>query len=175
MTTVSTPEEAKDIERRLREQMETWELTLPGRVHVNTTNHLGREKDVSAVGKGGRLRLSALDRELNEEQIRVPSMNPFRNGMLVQVGGPKLEGDVRKEAVPDSDLLEFFAVRDEEDFKELISEVGEVNLRRLQMMAEDPAVDVTVTQKRAIEELIVERYPIGGDTPTYREMMGSQD
>lgn len=171
----ATREDAKAIEKRLAEQTEIWELTLPGRVHVNVTNHLGREKDLSAKGKGGRIRISTLDRELAEEQIRVPQINPFRNGMLVQVGGPKLEGDTRKEAVADEDLLDFFQVKDESGFKELIEEVGEVNLRRLQMMSEDPAVDVSVVQKRALEELIVERYPIGGDTPTYREMMGSQD
>lgn len=169
-----TREDAKAIEKRLSEQTEIWELTLPGRVHVNVLNHLGREKDLTARGKGGRIRLSTLDRELAEEQIRVPQINPFRNGMLVQVGGPKLEGDIRKEAVPDEDLIEFFSMKDEAGFMELIQEVGEVNLRRLQMMAEDPAVDVSVVQKRAIDELIVDRYPIGGDTPTYREMMGSQ-
>lgn len=175
MTTTPTREDAKAIEKRLSEQIEVWELTLPGRVHVNVTNHLGREKGLSAVGKGGRLRLSTLDRELNEEQIRVPQLNPFRNGMLVQVGGPKLEGDQRKEAIPDEDLAEFFAVTGEEDFRELIEEVGEVNLRRLQMMAEDPSINVTVTQSNMIKELIQERYPIGGDTPSYRELMGDRD
>jgi hypothetical protein len=169
-----TREDAAAIEKRLSEQTEVWELTLPGRVHVAVTNHLGRERDLTAKGKGSRLRLSTLDRELAEEQIRVPQINPFRNGMLVQVGGPKLEGDVRKEAIADDELVEYFGVKDEDSFKELIEEVGEVNLRRLQTMAEDPAIDVTVVQSRAITELIADRYPIGGDTPTYREMMGSQ-
>ena len=159
MTTTARPVPTRDGE-------EVWELTVPGRVHVEVTNHLGRPADATAVGKGSRLRLSTLDRQLAEERVRDQALNPFRNGTLVQVVGAK-DGDSAN-ALSDADMLEIFALSPAE-FESVIADLTELNIRRLKAMT--ILADATASQIAAIDDLLQERYPIGGSMPTYDEMM----
>lgn len=151
-----------------RADQEVWELTVPGRVHVAVTNHLGRPADVTAAGKGGRIRLTTLDRQLAEEGIRDQDLNPFRNGMLVQVAGPR-DGD-ESNALDDTQMAELFNLGHKE-FEEILGELSELNVRRLKAMT-TPA-DASASQIRAIDAIIETKWPIGGTTPTYEEMMAA--
>lgn len=165
-------EQEKDMTIPARDGEEVWEMQLPGRVHIAVTNHLGRPADRTVQGKGSRLRIGTLDRQLAEEMIRLPENNPFRNGTLVHLsGGPAPVEDPN--ALSDSDLREIFAVHDGE-FAELIASLTEVNVRRMKDMAKagkpKGGVDATVSQVQMIADLIEERWPIGGSTPTYDEM-----
>lgn len=151
-----------------REDQEVWELTVPGRVHVAVTNHLGRPADVTAAGKGARIRLSCLDRQLAEEQVRTADLNPFRNGMLVQVAGAR-DGD-ESNALNDEQMLELFSLKPPQ-FEKVLEELSELNVRRLKVMTV-PA-DATASQIRMIDAIIERKWPIGGATPTYVEMMAA--
>ncbi len=152
-----------------RQGEEVWELTVPGRVHVIVTNVHGRPQDATAVGKGSRLRLSTLDRQLTEENIRREEHNPFRNGMLIQVAGP-VEAADGSNALTDEQMIELFNLKQGE-FTKVLKDLSELNVRRLKVMSV-PA-DASASQIKAIDDLIAEKWPIGGTTPTYEEMMGT--
>lgn len=149
-----------------RENEEVWELTVPGRVHVEVTNHLGHPANRTASGKGSRIRIGTYDRQLAEEKIRVGEHNPFRNGMLVQISGVR-EGD-ESNSLDDTQMLELFNLSPEE-FGKTIVDLSELNIRRLKAMT-GPA-DASASQIRMVDELIEKRWPIGKSTPTYDEMM----
>lgn len=158
-----------------REGDEVWEMQLPGRVHVAVTNHLGRTVDRTVQGKRSRLRIGTLDRQLAEEGIRDVANNPFRNGTLTHLsGGPALQEDAN--ALSDGDLREVFEIHDEE-FVSLIDSLSEVNVRRMLNMAKagktNQGVDATVSQLTALKDLIADKWPIGGSTPTYDEMQAA--
>lgn len=146
-------------------ELEIWESTIPGRVSIAVPGPGGRTKTLSALGNGSRLRIKSEDRVVAEEQVRDPQNNPFRNGMLFQVGGPKVEGST--DALSDDDLKETFALTGD-DFEEVVKGLSEVNVRRLKILTKP--VDAARSQVEFLDEYIAEQYKIGGDTPTYREM-----
>jgi len=144
---------------------EIWESTIPGRVSLTVENSRGQQQTVSVSGKGSRLRLSQLDRELAEEVIRKPENNPFRNGMLVRVDG---KGHAPSpDELSDDDLKAIFEL-DQSDFQNTVRELGQVNVRRLKAMVVE--VDASKSEMEFIDEVIQEKWPIGGSMPTYEEM-----
>lgn len=145
---------------------EIWELTIPGRVSVTITNSQGRPQEVTAMGKGQRLRLSTLDRELAEEGVRLIEHNPFRNGMLVRVDKSGDHGPSADE-LSDDELEAIFEL-ETEDFQQTVASLGEVNIRRLKAMI--GAVDASKSEIDFINDLIEQRYTIGGSMPSYDEM-----
>lgn len=153
----------------MSEQQEIWETTVPGRVTVTITNSRGRPQDLSVVGAGQRLRITATDRELVEESIRDRQNNPFRNGTLYQVGGPKAIEPASPDALSDEDLRLTFESTGAE-FESIVEALSEVNVRRLKVLT--GPVDASRSQIEFLDKIIAERYPVGGDTPTYREMQG---
>lgn len=150
-------------------EQEIWETTVPGRVTVSVTNSRGRPQDLSVVGAGQRLRISPGDRELVEEGIRDQQNNPFRNGVLYQVGGPKASEPASPDALSDDDLKAAFDATGS-DFESIVEALSEVNIRRLKQLT--GPVDASRSQIEFLDKIIAERYPVGGDTPTYREMQG---
>lgn len=153
-----------------REGEEIWEMTVPGRVHVEITNHRGRPQDLTVRGVGQRLRLSTTDREIAQERIRDTEHDPFANGMLRRIdSGERLE-QKSKDELSDEDLQEVFSITGDE-FEAIVSNLSELNIRRMKGMAE--AVDATSSQTAFLNKIIEERFPIGGTTPTYEEMMRS--
>lgn len=151
-------------------ELEIWESTIPGRVTVTVTNSRGNRQDQSVVGNGSRLRITTDDRELVEEQVRDPQNNPFLNGMLYQVGGPT-RADSSPDALSDDDLKDVFDMTGDE-FANIVAGLSEVNIRRLKSLT--GPVDASKSQIEFLDEIIATRFPIGGDTPTYREMQGAQ-
>lgn len=149
---------------------EIWELTVPGRVHVEVTNHRGRPQDLTVHGVGARLRLSTDDREICQERIRDKAHDPFTNGMLVRVDSGAKASEKSNDELTDEDLQQVFELTGQ-DFEDMVKELSEVNIRRMTGMAE--AVDATASQIAFLKNLIAERYPIGGTTPTWEEMQRS--
>lgn len=147
---------------------EIWESTIPGRVSMVVENSAGRQQTISVIGKGNRLRLSKLDRELAEEGIRRPDNNPFRNGMLVRVDGK--EHDPSMDELSDDDLKAIFDL-DQNDFQATVYELGQVNVRRLKAMVAE--VDASKSEIDYLDQLIATRWPIGGSMPSYDEMQPS--
>lgn len=149
---------------------EVWESQVPGRTWVETRDYDGRPRNINVVGIGQRLRIRTPDRIRAQERLRNEALDPFKNGTLVRVDKPQAEDPMTDspDALNGEELAACFAL-DLDDFREYVDSLGEVNLRRLKKMA--PEIDASLNQTKFIDELIAERYPIGGDTPTYREMM----
>lgn len=146
-------------------KLEIWELTLPGRVTMTVTNSRGRPQQISAKGKGQRLRVTAEDRQIAEEGIRNPDNNPFRNGKLVRIDAK--DHQPAPDELSDPELQAIFEL-DQQDFQETVRALGEVNIRRLKSMFAE--VDASKSEIDFVNELIEERYAIGGSMPTYDEM-----
>lgn len=148
---------------------EIWESTIPGRVSLTIENSQGRPQTISIIGKGSRFRIAETDRELAEEVVRQKGNNPFRNGMLVRVDDGKGHAPSPDE-LSDDDLKAIFTL-DQSDFQATVRELGEVNVRRLKAMVVE--VDASKSEMEFIDELIQEKWPIGGSMPTYEEMQPS--
>lgn len=147
---------------------EIWELTVPGRVHIEVTNHRGRPQDLTVVGTGSRLRLSTTDREVAQERIRLPEHDPFTNGMLRRIDSAARAEDRARDELSDEELAEVFALTGDE-FEDIVGALSETNIRRMKAMAE--SVDAAASQITFLAKLVEERYAVGGSTPTYEEMM----
>ena len=147
---------------------EIWESTIPGRVSLTVENAQGRQQTVSVVGKGKRLRITQLDRELAEEVIRNHEHNPFRNGMLVRVDGKG--HDPSADELSDDDLKAIFEL-DQSDFQATVDQLGQVNVRRLKAMVTE--VDASKSEIEYLDEIIQQKWPIGGSMPSYDEMQPS--
>lgn len=148
---------------------EIWESQVPGRTWVEIRDYDGRPRNLSVVGIGQRLRLRTADRIRVQERLLVPRLDPFTNGTLVRIDAPQSEDPTTAspDALSREDLVACFGL-DLDDFREYVQSLGEVNVRRLKVLAVE--VDASLNQTKFIQELIEERYPIGGDTPTWREM-----
>lgn len=156
-------------------ETETWELNIDGRVSMAVSGARGQEKNLTAKGKGQRIRLTTEDRELAEEVIRDSQNNPFINGMLSQISGPvreRREGDFEeKQQMDDEELAGCFAL-DDADFIATLDAFSEPNVRRLRTLFKDRGGKVS--QQEILNEYIETKWPASsGDTPTYREMDGA--
>lgn len=149
---------------------EIWELTTDSRVSVTVEGPQGRDRTITAKGKGGRVRIKPEAREIAEERMRKPELNPFRNGMLVQItsDGEALPVEPDSGALPDDDLLELLNLG-EEDFEAAVLDLGEVNVRRTLALAK--GANAGIVHVKVLEDVIRERYSVGGSTRTYEAMM----
>lgn len=152
---------------------EIWENQLPGRTWVAKRDYDGRPSSDSVVGVGGRLRISTADRIRNQERIREPRLDPFRNGTLVRIDSPQSSDPLTDsaDALTREELLEAFQM-DFDDFRDYVAELSEVNVRRLVAMSTE--AEATVNQANFLKEQIETRFPVtSGDTKTWREMQRS--
>lgn len=154
-----------------RPDEEIWESCVKGRVWVEVTDYRGAPKVVSVVGVGSRLRITTGDRQRNQEALRNPQDDPFINGMMRRIDGPAESDEYTTSAQTHSeeDLQGVFAL-EQAAFEEYVAELNELNVRRMKEMAPTYA---SVLQDKFLTDQIATRWPIGGDTPTYREMQGS--
>jgi len=151
-----------------REDEEVWESCIEGRVWVEITDHRGAPKSMSTFGVGDRLRITTMDRQRNQEVCRDAGLDPFVNGMLMRVdkdaqGDPETQS---RQTHTEEDLKMVFTLEDAA-FAEYVKELNELNVRRMKDMA--PA-HATVWQDKHLADQLSERWPIGGDTATWREM-----
>ena len=154
-----------------RPDEEIWESCVKGRVWVEVTDHRGAPKVVSAVGVGSRVRITTHDRQRNQEAIRNEQDDPFINGMLRRVDEGASDDEYTKsdQTHSDDDLKGVFEL-EQAAFEEYVKELNEINVRRMKEMA---PVHASVLQDKFLTEQLETRWPIGGDTPTYREMTGT--
>ena len=148
---------------------ERWECQIPGRVWVRVRDYDGRPRDVSVRGIGSILRLNRDDRIRAQEAIPQATSDPFRNGMMLRLDADQQDDTdtASSDALSRTQLKDTFEL-ELDDFREYVGTLGEVNVRRLKQMTSE--VDASVNKTKFIDELIAERYSIGKDTPTYREM-----
>lgn len=168
MTDFHTPE-GREVRRASSNEQEVWESNIAGRTYVETTDHRGAPRVISTLGPGQRLRVSTEDRLRAQERIRVAEFDPFTNGSLRRVDREQSEDEstITPNALSEDDLQLIFGL-DFDDFVTEVSPLSEINHRRLKAMA---PVHATMQQGQFLDDLIEERYQIGGDTPTYRELM----
>lgn len=146
---------------------EIWELMVPGRVHVEVTNHRGRPQNLTVIGRNSRLRISTIDREIAQERIRTPENDPFRNGMLRRIDSQANDAERDANELSDEDLTHVFNLSGNE-FEDMVRSFSQTNVRRMKAMAED--VDATASQIAFLKSYIEEQWPIGGTVPSYEEM-----
>jgi hypothetical protein len=154
--------------------VEIWESNIPGRVSMDVPGPRDTTRQLTTLGKGQRLRIKPEDREIVEEGVRDIQNNPFANGMLQQVGGPRrvppidAEADLGEQQFSDDDLAVFFSMTPD-DFRVALDGLSENNVRRLQTLFTDKGG--TVAQKEVINDYVEAKWPItSGDTASYREM-----
>jgi len=171
MSDFYTPE-GREV-RASRNEQEVWESNIAGRTYVEITDHRGAPRMASTLGPGQRLRISTEDRLRAQERIRVAEYDPFTNGSLRRIDRDQSEDEttVTPNALSEDDLKLIFGL-DFEDFVEEVTPLSEINHRRLKAMA---PVHATMQQGQFLDELIEEKYAIGGDTPTYRELMAEPE
>lgn len=151
---------------------EVWELTVSGTVWVEVTNDRGKPTPLRVGGKpGARLRISTEDRVIVQERVVDPEADPFTNGMLVRIDADQ-QADSKTasvDALTTEDLMKIFS-KSGRAFQSAVDKLGQLSVRRMTEMAED--VDATASQISYLKEQLETRWPLGGDTPTYRELTG---
>lgn len=145
---------------------EVWETTGHGMIHVAVTGVDGAPRKLKAGGRPGqKLRISEYDREKNQERVLDDKADPFSNGMLIKVSPVPVEDNpnlLSAEAV-----VELFSVTGPE-FTTRVDQLNEYNVRRLLEACDD--LDATNSQTQYLKETVAKKWPIGGDTPMYREL-----
>lgn len=152
---------------------EIWETTTAGRIYVTQTDAKGQVKVNSVGGEiGARLRITALDREINSDQAG--DNNAFTNGLLIRVdSGAAADTATRSAAqISTERLMAGFALGGDA-FAAFVAPLNELNTRRMRMIAD--SVDASVAQVAHLDDVIRTKYRIEGDTPTYRDMKSAGD
>lgn len=160
---------------RARPGEEIWETVTEGRVWVVTTDHRGHERRTSVGGKAGaRLRITTVDREINQDRIMEDTSDPFRNGMLRRVDADQNtdERTASDQALTTEQLVTVFA-KSGMAFQSAVKKLNERNVRRLREMCE--AVDASTSQVAFLDKHISENFRQHGSMPSYDEMMGADD
>lgn len=174
-------ETATVTEKDPREIHELWEVMVPGTiwVWVRDVRIPGQYKKTRVGGKAGgsrKLRITTDERRYNEEQVieEMLDHNPFRNGFLRLVS---VDEDARPDDIlanyhlTDKDLLAYFEVKDADVFKEGVQDIeSELILRRLFSLAREHG---SVAQFDVLQDLVEERYKVGGTQKTVREMIAA--
>lgn len=146
---------------------EVWETTGHATIYVRQTTVDGSTRNVAVGGRPGmRLRISEYDRERNQETVMDEAADPFTNGMLIRV---LPEGEAGPQHLTDDQIAQLFMVTGQE-FTDKVDELNEYNVRRMYEKAYE--LDATNSQIQTLKGMIETKWPIGGDTPMYRELKG---
>lgn len=157
---------------RTRDGEEVWESAVPGQVWLEITDEKGRSRPVVVRGYG-KLRIRAEDREIVQDGVVDPQFDPFTNGSLVRVDQD--QGADPRTASPfalDTERLVGIFALPTAGFQEAVDGLNEITVRRMLGMVD--AVDAAASQVAYLQAVVRERWPVGGDTPTYRELKGIQ-
>lgn len=158
---------------------EVWETTTAGTVWVIIPDSRGDMRQIKVGGRrGAKLRIATEDRIWNQERVADERHDPFTNGLLAQLSGPKPEPKPSitqdpqpapvEQALATDKLVAIFA-KHGNAFHSAVRGLNEVNLRRLRELA--PEVDASVKQVELIEQLLAPFQP-GGQQGIYSELQG---
>lgn len=155
---------------------ETWEATTDGTVWVQVKDPRvpGGWRGQKVGGKSRKkLNISIEEREFNQELV--PEENaqhdPFQNGLLVRTM-PKAAEDRGPNELTNDQLLEIFAVHDDDLFEQAVTSIdSEVVLRRLASLAEK---NTTYARLQIIQDLIQQRYSVGKTSRVVQEAMDDE-
>lgn len=182
MATDVATKPAKTVETDPKKIHEVWESMVPGTCWVWTRDprRPGEYTKTRVGGRGGgskRLRITTDERRYHEEQVidEMNDSNPFRNGALrlvsIDDGGEVVDDIHTNYHLTDTQLIEYFEVKDEDVFKGAMDDIGsELILRRIFSLAEKNG---SVSQHAVLRDLLEERYKMGGTQRTVREMIAA--
>lgn len=150
---------------------EVWETTGSGMVYAQVTGIDGKVRSVKAGGRPGqKLRISEYDRIRNQERVVDDKADPFSNGMLLRISPPSDSfDDENPNHLAAEDIIELFSITGPE-FSKRVDALNEYNVRRMLELCED--LDATNSQIQTLKSVVATKWPIGGDTPMYRELQG---
>jgi len=153
------------VVRQVESVEEVWETTGHGTIYVRATGVDGRDKSVKVGGKPGqKLRISEYDRVRNQERVMDMKADVFTNGMLIRVD---MDGDDNPNLLSAEGIVELFTVTGPE-FKARVDALNEYNVRRLIEVCDE--LDATNSQINCLKDTLAAKWPIGGDTPMYKEL-----
>lgn len=145
------------------EGKETWEMQTGGTVYVESLIDpvRGVTKMLKASGKGGRVRISAMDRKLAQERTRDKKHDPFTNGLMLRVDDDQQEDPdtASPSAMSDAGLTKLFSFKQQARFRAAIGDLTEVSLRRLKDLAAENE-DVTSVQNDIINTRINDEFSV---------------
>lgn len=160
-----------DKRPRAREGEEIWATTTAGTIYYVTTDSRGHEKQRKVGGKeGSRMRITTVDRELNQDAIDKTESDPWSNGLLKRLDQDQNDHEATQstQAFETEELMAFFA-KTGNAFQSQVRRLDERNVRRMRGMAED--VDASASQIQFLTDHIEEHYKIQGSMPSYDEMV----
>lgn len=157
--------------------IETWEVAGEGTCWVWIKDpREGKYVKQRVGGRAGgsrKLHISTDDRRFNEEQVieEMEQHNVFKNGTLRFISA----SDVREDDIftvnqlTVEDMTALLEIKDEDLFREEVGALkSELVMRRLKALAEKQG---TVLQNDVINELVEERWKVGGTQKTVRELI----
>jgi len=152
----------------LAEGEELWTSNVAGAIWVKVTNKRDEVEGLQ-ITAGQRLRITKRDREMNQDRIRDGKRDPFTNGMLKRLDADQ-NLDART-ATPDAlsveEIMVIFSTTGPQ-FERKVASLSEVPIRRMRELAVD--VDATQSQIKYLDDIIAERFAVGGTQPTYEEL-----
>lgn len=139
------------------EGFETWECQIRGTIYVK---EMDKPKVTKVRGKGSKLRIKTVDRQLTQERITKKENDPFVNGSLLRI-----DDDQQKDpetasvnAKTDEELLKILNLKQAARFHKEIDELSEIAIRRLAILAKE--ADATVNQSESIKKMIWEKWGV---------------
>lgn len=161
------------MERKVQQVVESveevWETTGAGMIYVTVMGVDGNPRSISAGGRPGqKLRLTEYDRMKNQERVLDDKADVFTNGMLVKLS-PVDEVVDNVNQLTAEEIVKLFTITGPK-FNDQVDQLNEYNVRRLIEMCDD--LDATNSQVQYLAQTLAQKWPIGGDTPMYRELQG---
>jgi len=151
-------------------QMEVWEYIGTLTTWVPTgLDRYGTIQYQQSARVGQKFRVNPDAREAYENLLEDPTRSIFVKGSLRRVDKPE-ESPVK--AVPEDDLRAMFKVRGM-GFQAGVKKLADEPFRRLLRIAEES--DISVAQQKFLTEHRRERFPVGGPTSQYEELVKSND
>lgn len=158
--------------------VETWEITGEGTAWVWVKDpregKMIKQRVGGRAGGSRKLHISPDDRRFNEEQVieEMAEHNVFRNGTLRFIsatdGSKPADVDTTNQLTLE-DMKALLEIRDEDLFRSEVNDLSsELVVRRLKSLAEK---DGTNAQNQVLEDLIEERWKVGGTQRTVRELI----
>lgn len=157
---------------------ETWEITGEGTAWVWVKDpregKMIKQRVGGRAGGSRKLHITPDDRRFNEEQVieEMEQHNIFKNGTLRFVSatdGSKPADVDTSNQLTEMDMSQLLEIRDEDLFREEVTSLSsELVVRRLKNLAEKNG---TITQNAVLEELIEERWKVGGTQRTVQELI----
>jgi hypothetical protein len=150
---------------KAREGEEVWEMQSEGTVCLLVTGYnrfnqpTERDLIIGPNQSGRQFRITAIDREYHQQVCVDASVDPFRNGMLVQRDGERDEEVASDDALDLEGLVAILEMEDAAAFEERVKRLGEFPLRRLQEVAE--MYDSPQSRVDLINVLVEEKTPQG--------------